>query len=180
MTKNIECFPIKMSEEEALRIARGGKNPIVKGIWGNKKINLRVMYLESRYIIYEMTYRDNAIVRAIKKMKEPQKQNIRVMVEATTCTASYTEDDIVTEMKEVDENDIQATYYTDKRLTDCGAIMARRMVRRHVGRNLSIKPVEMRKVYRPFYIAIYGDMIEGTKARYMPIAADGNLVSRTF
>ncbi len=55
-----------------------------------------------------------------------------------------------------------------------------RMVRRHVGRNLSIKPVEERKVYRPFYIAIYGDMVEGTKARYMPIAADGNVVCRNF
>ncbi len=49
-----------------------------------------------------------------------------------------------------------------------------------MGRNLSIKPVEERKVYRPFYIAIYGDMVEGTKARYMPIAADGNIVCRNF
>ena len=176
----IECFPIKMKEEEALKIAAGGKNPIIRLLFGKKKINLRVMYLESRYIIYEMTYHDNFLVKAINKKKTEDKQKIRVMVEATTCTAAYVEDEIVTEEREVEENDIQHTYYEDKRLRDCGAIMARRMVRRHAGRNLSIRPVEERKVYRPFYIAIYGEMIEGTKARYMPIAADGNLVSSNF
>ena len=176
----IECFPIKIKEEEALRIARGGKNPIMRAMFGKKKINLRIMYLESRYIIYEMTYHDNFLIRSLKKKKEEDKQKIRVMVEATTCTAAYVEDEIVTEEKEVDENSIQPTYYEDKRLRDCGAIMAKRMVRRRVGRNLSIRPLEERKVYRPFYIAIYGEMIEGTKARYMPIAADGNLVSRNF
>lgn len=176
----IECFPVKMTEEEALRIARGGKNPIVRAIFGKKKINLRIMYLESRYITYEMTYKDNIIVKTLKKKKVQDKQKIRVMVEATTCSPSYVEDDIVTEIKDIKENDIQPTYYDDKRLSDCGAIMAARMVRRHMGRNLSIKPVEERKVYRPFYIAIYGDMVENTKARYMPIAADGNVVCRNF
>ena len=78
------------------------------------------------------------------------------------------EDDITTEVKDVEENDIQPTYYEDKRLTDCGAIMAGRMVRRHVGRNLAIKPVEERKVYRPFYIAIYGDMVEGQRPDICP------------
>lgn len=176
----IECFPIKMTEEEAIRIAKGGKNPIVRAIYGKKKINLRIMYLESRYITYEMTYKDNVIEKALKKKKIQDKQKIRVMVEATTCSPSYVEDDIVTEIKDVKENDIQPTYYDDKRLSDCGAIMAARMVRRHMGRNLSIKPVEERKVYRPFYIAIYGDMVENTKARYMPIEADGNVVCRNF
>ncbi|MCA5964625.1 hypothetical protein LC724_36145 [Blautia sp. RD014234] len=66
----IECFPVKMKEEEALRIAKGGKNPIVRALFGRKKINLRVMYLESRYITYEMTYKDNIIVKAIKKKKK--------------------------------------------------------------------------------------------------------------
>ena len=102
----IECFPVKMKEEEALRIAKGGKNPIVRALFGRKKINLRVMYLESRYITYEMTYKDNIIVKAIKKKKEEDRQKIRVMVEATTCSASYVEDDIETEVKEIEEKSI--------------------------------------------------------------------------
>lgn len=176
----IECFPVKMTEEEAVCIARGGKNPISRALFGKKEVHLRLMYLESRYIIYEMTYKDNFLVKMFRKKEKEDKQNIRVMVEATTCTAAYVEDDIYTEIKDVEENDIQATYYEDQRLVTCGANMARRMVRRHSGRNLTIKPVEERKVYRPFYIAIYGEMIEGRKARYMPIAADGNIVCRNF
>ncbi len=66
---NIECFPVKMKEEEALRIAEGGKNPIVRALFGRRKINLRVMYLESRYITYEMTYKDNIIVRSYQEEK---------------------------------------------------------------------------------------------------------------
>ena len=92
----IECFPIKMKEEEALKIARGGKNPIIRLLFGNKKINLRVMYLESRYIIYEMTYHDNFLVKAISKKKTEDKQKIRVMVEATTCTAAFVDVEFVT------------------------------------------------------------------------------------
>ena len=65
----IECFPVKMKEEEALRIAQGGKNPVVRALFGRKKINLRIMYLESRYITYEMTFKDNIIVKTNKKEK---------------------------------------------------------------------------------------------------------------
>ena len=68
----IECFPVKMKEEEALRIAQGGKNPVVRALFGRKKINLRIMYLESRYITYEMTFKDNIIVKTIKKKKEEE------------------------------------------------------------------------------------------------------------
>lgn len=32
----IECFPIKMKEEEALKIAAGGKNPIIRLLFGKK------------------------------------------------------------------------------------------------------------------------------------------------
>ncbi len=67
---NIECFPVKMKEEEALKIAKGGKNPIVRALFGRRKINLRIMYLESRYITYEMTYKDNIIVKPLRRKKK--------------------------------------------------------------------------------------------------------------
>ena len=180
----IQCFPVKMSKEEALKIAAGHKNPMVKLMAGKKKINLRLMWLENRYYIYEMTYQDNALTKALAGLfrNKPliDRQKIRVIVDATTATASYTEDPIHTEPREVNELDIQESYYDDQRLEDCGAILCKRMVRRRVGRHFSIRTVSMQKVYRPYYIAIYGDMIEGTRARYIPIAADGNEVNTTI
>jgi len=177
----IKCFPITLGENEALKIAKGGGNLLGRIMFGGKKITLRVMYLESRYMTYEMTYVDSPLASLFKKKDQPgqpDRQHIRVMVEGTTCSAAYSPYDIYTVEKEVDENDIQFTYYEDNRLSDAGGIMAKRMVRRQLGRNLSIRPVEMEKVFRPFYIAIYGDMVEGTKVRYLPIAADGNDVAR--
>lgn len=46
-----------------------------------------------------MTYKDNILVKLFQKKEKEDKQNIRVMVEATTCTAAYVEDDICTEKR---------------------------------------------------------------------------------
>lgn len=174
----INCFPITMDKDEALKIAQGRGNLLGRILLRDRKINLRVMYLESRYMTYEMTYADSPLASLFKKNDRPDQQRIRVMVEGTTCSAAYAPYDIYTTEKEVDENDIQFTYYDDHRLADAGGIMAKRMVRRQLGRSLTIRPVEMEKVFRPFYIAIYGEMTEGAKVRYLPIPADGNDVTR--
>lgn len=174
----IECFPVLMSEEEALRRAKKG----LAGLYGkNKKINLRLMWLENRYMEFEMTYQDNILRKLLRKDKgKVDRQRIRSIVEATTCSGAYMEDPIQTVYREVDELDIQPTYYSDDRLIHTGRESVRRMVRRHAGRHVIAELKEMRKVYRPYWIAIYGEMIEGTKARYLPIPADGNSVNRTF
>jgi len=174
----IECFPVLMSEEDALKRARKG----IAGLYGrNKKVTLRLMWLENRYMEFEMTYQDTVLRKLLRKDKHQEdKQKIRALVEATTCSGAYVPDPIKTVFREVDENAIQATYYSDDRLIHTGRESVRRMVRRHVGRYITAELIEMRKVYRPYYIAIYGDMIEGTKARYLPIPADGNSVERTF
>ena len=180
MNMKIQTMPIVMTEEEALKIAAGHKNPVVRVMAGKKKINLRLMYLEHRYYIYEMTYHDSPLAALFHKNKTEQKQKIRVIVDTTTCSASHTADPIRTKEVEVDELSIQPSYYPDQRLEDCGAMMARRMVRRRVGKQLSIRTVSCETFYRPYYIAIYGDMVEGTKARYLPIAADGHEVNVTL
>ena len=180
MNVTIHALPIVMSKSEALRIASGEKNPIVRAMARNKKINLRLMYLEHRYIIYEMTYHDSFLNRMIQKESVEEKQKIRIIVDTTTCSASYTSDPIYTEEIEVDDLSIQASYYEDQRLEDKGAMLAKRMTRRRVGKNISIRTVKSMTFYRPYYIAIYGEMIEGTKARYLPIAADGHEVNTTL
>jgi hypothetical protein len=168
-----------MDTSEAMKIAEGRGNLLGRWVLRNKKISLRVMYLESRYLTYEMTYIDSPLVKLFKKTEgPPDRQRIRVMVEGTTCSAAYAPNDIHTIEKDVDESDVQFTYYDDSRLSDAGGIMAKRMVRRQLGRNMTIRPVEMEKVFRPFYIAIYGEMIDGAKVRYLPIPADGNNVTR--
>ena len=180
MNVKIKALPIVMPEAEAMKIAAGHKNPVVKAMAAKKKINLRVMYLENRCYIYEMTYQKSFFERVLKKDEDAVKKKIRVVVETTTCSASYSSDPIETKEIEVDELSLQPSYYDDRRLEDCGIRMAKRMVRRRVGKQLAVETLSMEKFYRPYYIAIYGDMVEGTKARYLPIAADGFEVNTTL
>ena len=56
MKVKIDALPIVMSPEKAMKIASGEKNPIIKAMARNNKINMRIMYLENRYYIYEMVY----------------------------------------------------------------------------------------------------------------------------
>lgn len=177
----IKCFQKTMSEDRAMNIAKCGGNILGKILYGNKPIQLKLMYLENRYIEYEMTYSANAISNLLKKQKqqENKKQKIRVMVEGTRCTASYVQDEIKATLKSVKEEDIQFSEFTDEQIIAKGKDMCRRMVRRQVGSFITLDVISMESVYRPFYIAFYGELVEGTKVRYLPIAADGNEVKRT-
>ena len=181
MDVTIKALPVKMSKDEALKIASGHKNPVVKAMARGKKINLRIMYLENRYNIYEMTYHATPLAKLFKgDSVEEQKQKIRIIVDTTTCSASYTSDPLYFEEIEVDEDSLQASYYDDQRLEDTGAFLAKRMTRRRIGKQISIELLSSEVFYRPYYIAIYGEMIEGTKARYLPIAADGHEINTTI
>jgi hypothetical protein len=175
----IKCFPKTMSEEQAMKIARGGGNIVGKMLYGNKDINMRVMYLENRYIVFDMTYCPSIIQRLRKKEGKVKKQKIRVMVEGTRCTASYVDDEIKVDSIDVKEEDIQYSEFTDEQLVEKGKDMCRRMVRRQVGNYITLEVDSMTTVFRPYYIAFYGNLIEGTKVRYLPIPADGNEVKRT-
>lgn len=175
----IKCFPKTMSEEQAMDIARGGGNIVGKALYGNKKVNIKLMYLENRYIEYEMTYSSNMLTKLLKKDEKVKKQKIRAMVEGTRCTASYVPDEINVEIKDVHDDCIQFTEFTNEQIIGKGKDVCRRMVRRQVGSYITMEVEKMESVYRPFYIAFYGDLIQGTKVRYLPIPADGNEVKRT-
>ncbi len=169
----IHILPVKMSQEEALKYAGGYHNPAVKLIARGKKINLKLMFLEHRVYVMELTYLDTPFIKKLRRKPLPEKQKIRIFVDATTCSASYLEDPLSTQSVTVSEDAIQGSYYEDHRLENTAAALAKRIVRRRTGRNLHIETLSMEKIYRPYYIAIYGEMEMGTKARYYPIPADG-------
>jgi len=176
----INCFPKTMSEEQAMKIAKGGGNILGKTLYSNKKVNIKLMYLENKYIEYEMTYKTNLIDKIIKKDEKIRKQKIRAIVEGTRCTASYVPDEIKLETKDIPDENIQFTEFAEDKLISKGKDACRRMVRRQIGSYITMEVEKMESVYRPYYIAFYGDLVEGTKVRYLPIPADGNEVKRTI
>lgn len=178
----ITATPKTMSPEEAIRKARGGGNALGRAMYGNKSITLKLMYLESREVILQLNYQPAPLLRWLHiQPKGPESQRIRMVVEGTRCTGSYAEDPIETETVEVeDEGCVQNTEFPDEKIIAAAKRPALRMVRRQIGRVATADVVSMRSVYRPYYIAFYGELKMGERVRYLPIAADGFRVDRTI
>ena len=178
----ISAFPIKLSEQEARRQAEKKGNFLGRMLVKSDDIHMKLMYLESREIIYRMNYVNAPLLRLLGK-KPPQEkgQLIRIMVEGTRGMPAYMGEEPELEEVEIeDETTVQNTEFPDEKLIQEGKYLARRMIRRQIGKTITLDVVSMRSVYRPYYVAFYGELVEGTKVRYLPIAADKNEVTRTM
>lgn len=178
----IEVTPITMSEEEAMKVARGGGNIIGKAMFGKKDITLQLWYLENRVVIFNLDFQPAPLMRWLGKTRTKRpSQKIRMVVEGTRCTASYSGEPIVTREIEIEDSDaIQKTTYSDEEIVQTAKRLAVRMVRRQVGQVAKAELYEMRSIYRPYYVAFYGEMKMGQRVRYLPIPADGNRVERAL
>ena len=177
----IIATPIEMSPAEAMAKARQGGNIFGKALYGSGEITLRLIYLESREVILNMYYQPAPLMKMLGKKPptEPNKK-IRMVVEGTRCGVSYSGEPIKVEEIEVDEGAVQNTEYSDDKIILEASRVAKRMVRRQIGKVVTTDLYKMRSVYRPFYVAFYGKMEMGSKVRYTCIAADGNRVERSL
>lgn len=179
----IVATPKIMTDAEAYAKAKKGGNMFGKAMYGNKDITLKLMYLESREVILDLHYRPAPLMRWLGKtdVKTPSTQKIRMIVEGTRCTASYAEAPVKTVRIDVDdETAIQKTEYTDEQIIAAAKRPALRMVRRQIGKVATAELSSMRSIYRPYYVAFYGELKMGERVRYLPIAADGNKVERSL
>ncbi|GHT00825.1 hypothetical protein AGMMS50276_27610 [Synergistales bacterium] len=178
---NIKSFPIKMDEGTAREMSEGG-NFITKLLFRKKTpVELRRVFIENRIMTFTITYHPSIIARIFRKNQTPKTSKIVMIGNGSTCGVSYydgRELEIID--MEVDPEEVQASDFSDEALITRGNALARRILRRRVGGNISLDVAEIKSVYRPYYVAFYGTLVEGTKVRYMPIPADGNVVKRTF
>lgn len=168
-----------MTPAEAMQKARGGGNALGKAMYGGKDINLKLIYLENKEVILKLNYQPAPLMRWLGiKPKGPDSQLIRMIVEGTRCTASYSEQPLNTEEIEVEEGAYQKTEFPMDKIIQTAKRPALRMVRRQIGRVATADVHSVRSVYRPYYVAFYGEMKMGEKVRYLPIPADGFMIER--
>jgi hypothetical protein len=171
-----------MSEESAWKISEKNVNLLTR-FWLGKDpaIELRRVFIENRLITFTITRGPSLLDRIFRKNPAPGKSRIRVIANGSTCGVSYYDGaglEIV-EM-EVDEDEVQPSDFPDDALVTRGNALARRILRRRVGGNIFLDVENIESIYRPYYVAFYGKVAEGVKVRYLPIAADGCRVHRTF
>ena len=178
----IQVVPKTMNEEEAMEVAEKRGNFLGRLLLGKKKINLKLMYIESKEITFEMTYMDT-FLRKIFTQKEslPRKQKILMLAEGTRGTPAYLEKPIKTQSLQItDPAQVQTTEIPQDKLIENAKRLAGRMIRRQIGSYATLEVLQLRSIYRPYYIAFYGELVENTKVRYIAIPADGNIIERTF
>lgn len=177
----IVAIPKLMGREKAMEIAEKKGNLLGRAIVGKKPITLKLMYLESKEIVYGMTDLPVPLLGRLFSRKAPKEQKIRILVEGTRCNPAYVAEELQTVTMEIDDEDsVQASAYPVEKMIQDGKYLARRMVRKQAGRNVALEPETVRSIYRPYYVAFYGKMDLGTRVRYLPIPADGNEISRVF
>lgn len=179
----IECFPIKINQERARTLAQKQTGFIARLFVGNeKKVEvMKTLYIENRLITFDITSHPPLIERIFKKNSRARISKIQMIANGSTCGVAYYDGrgvDIIE--KEIEEKDIQKSDYADDLLITRGNAIARRILRRRVGGNLSLEVSEIKSVYRPYHIAFFGKPEEGKKIYYVPIAADDCSVKRTF
>lgn len=178
----IQVVPKTMNEEEAMEVAEKRGNFLGRLLLGKKKINLKLMYIESKEITFEMTYMDT-FLRKIFTQKEslPRKQKILMLAEGTRGMPAYLEKPIKTQSLQItDPAQVQTTEIPQDKLIENAKRLAGRMIRRQIGSYVTLEVLQLRSIYRPYYIAFYGELVENTKVRYIAIPADGNIIERTF
>lgn len=171
-----------MSQSEAQKMAEKQLGVVGKMVVGkDKPVQMKTIFIENKLITYKVTNVPPFFVKWFGKSTAPKTSKMRMIANGSTAGVSHYDgnDDEIVEM-DVDDEQLQLSDYPDDQLVTRGNALARKILRRRIGGNVEIEVLEIRSVYRPYHVAFYGEMAEGKKVRYMPIAADKNIVRRTF
>ena len=176
----IDSYVKIMKKEDAKEIANKKGNVVGRILLKNNSINeMKTLYIENKIITFNMIHEPNVLSKGIFKATG-KKQKITLIADGSTGGVSYYESAPSIESIKANEDEIQFSIYEDDLLIEKSKKLARRIVRRQIGGNISLEIESIKSIFRPFYVAFYGELKEGNKVRYLPIAADGCKSKRTF
>ncbi|MCD8234509.1 MAG: hypothetical protein LUC51_09045, partial [Cloacibacillus porcorum] len=171
----IRNFAIKKSREEAKReAARKGFIARLFSGKGKENIVMKTLYIENRLITFEITSPPPLFERLFRRGALPRKSKIEMIANGSTGGVSYYDRRGVEPVEsEVGEDEVQLSDFSDETLITRGNALARRILRRRVGGNLSLEVLKVESVFCPDPVAFVGEPREGADGVYLPIAAGG-------
>lgn len=177
----VRSFPLLLSEQEARSIAQN-KGGIFGRLFLMGKVlhEIRLHMVEYKILTFEILYRPGLLSRLFGGEGKTGRQFCRIIANGSTGGCSWAED-IPAEREErtLQEDRVQPTSFSMEQLAMRGRKLALRVLHRRVGGFPEVRLKEVDSVYRPFYVALYDKPVEGTRIRYLPIAADGCSNQRT-
>jgi hypothetical protein len=175
----IETSVIKMTESEAKKKGESKSNFIGRLLVRSKMSKLELVYFP--FLLVEFNQECTQGIFHIEKQRKDERNNniktIIIICDGTTNSTALTDTLPDLSKTEVDKVQIKERLFTEQDMVSAAHKLAFRMTRRFFG-NRDIVLHYTREIYRPYYIAWYGDITESNKARYLPIAADGFNINR--
>lgn len=172
---DIKSFPVKINEVEARKIALEKGGMFWRMVFSKLPVTeIRDHFIEFKLITFMATHKPSLVERLLFKKSEIKKQKVTMLADGSTGSISWVEsmpEAVI--MKGIDELKVQKSDKENDYLVSRGRRIATQVLHRHVGGVPELEVVSIETVYRPYWIAFYGDVIEGKRVRYKPIPADG-------
>lgn len=172
---DIKTFSIKIDKQEAAKLAESRDKWLRKIFFGGKSLSeVRLHFVECKLITYEVAHHPNFLEKMIFRKSQKKTQKITMLADGTTGSVAWVDSmpGMVTR-DNVTEDQVQYADKDDEYIVRKGQSVALKVVHRHVGGIPEIKMITIDSVFRPYWIAFFGEIIEGNKVHYCPIPADG-------
>lgn len=181
ISMKVKSFTVKIDENEAQRLVKKQMGILSKLMTRNaEKVTIKTIFIENKIITLEVTNQPPPLLGRFMK-KNPHKSRMQMIANGSTCGVShYDHRGLSIEEMDVNEGQLQLSDYPDHQLIIRANALARRILRRRIGGNVTFETLSVESVFRPYHVAFFGELTEGTKVRYIPIPADNNMVRKTF
>lgn len=172
---DIKSFSIKISKAEAEKIAETKGGILWRAVFSRSKLSeVRQHFIEFKLITFVAIHKPTPFEKIVSKKTEIKKQTITLLANGSTGSVSWVDSmpEIIL-LSNIDSNIVQSSDRDNEYLISRGRRVATKVMHRHIGGVPELEVLKIESVFRPYWIAFYGDAIEGKKVRYKPIAADG-------
>ena len=174
-------FRQTMSRAQAMKIAQKKGDWLWNLVFRSQPLSeLRLMYIE--YVLLEME--TTAAPGVFRKLLangsgKPLVKKLRVLVNGTTGGVALVSDLPQMEDRDfTDEDYVQTSSFSEAEAVRKAKMLAHKISHRTLGGMHTAEVVEFKPVYRPFWVAFYGEVKEGNRVRYITIPADNGRNSR--
>lgn len=173
---DIRALPIKIKKDEAIDIAKNGKNSLLSKLILKRKDahEVRLHYIEFKIVTLKI-HKNKSIF--MKKKHFNDTNELKILVNGSTGAGSIVQELPVHEIvKNVDCNIVQYSDKDERRVKAKANKMAMRLTHRFMGGIPEIEIVKIESIFRPYWVVFFGKVELNTRVSYLPIEADGFVI----
>ncbi len=173
---DIRALPIKITKDEAIDIAKSGKNSLLsKLILKNRYAHeVRLHYIEFKIVTLKI-HKNKSIF--IRKRHSNDINELKILVNGSTGAGSIVQSLPISEIvRNVNCDIVQHSDKDERRVKAKANKMATRLTHRFMGGIPEIEIVKIESIFRPYWVVFFGKVELNTRVSYLPIEADGFVI----